>query len=293
MALRSLEWLCTVWVILLPQLDGALIPPGHVVGGPASRVGSRVTALTYQLTLNEVIAGGVDGRMVFLQSSNLQSIATVDENTGGSQVNAIVYVSYSDDVAFFEIASGSVLRLIDRSTCQRCAPGEEPDAASALCVACAPGRAGANGTCSFCPMGTVQSPDRSMCIFCSEGFIAFQAACSICPDGSQPSSNRSVCVPCPPGFAGTEGLCSLCPEGTGASVDHASCETCLEGFYGSEGLCGQCPNGTRPRNRTEEVNSSDFCEPCPDFFAGAFGTCARCPDGLQPIPERSSCESFG
>ena len=73
-------------------------------------VGSRVTAVTHMTTNSgsEVVAGGVDGRMIFLQTSNLQAAATVDENTGGSQVNSIVYISYSDDVtSYSEVATCS------------------------------------------------------------------------------------------------------------------------------------------------------------------------------------------
>ena len=51
---------------------------------PGGSVGSRVTAVTHMTTNSgsEVVAGGVDGRMIFLQTSNLQPVATVDENTG-------------------------------------------------------------------------------------------------------------------------------------------------------------------------------------------------------------------
>lgn len=52
--------------------------------GQGGSVGSRVTAVTHMTTNSgsEVVAGGVDGRMIFLQTSNLQAAATVDENTG-------------------------------------------------------------------------------------------------------------------------------------------------------------------------------------------------------------------
>ncbi|CAJ1447253.1 unnamed protein product, partial [Effrenium voratum] len=74
----------------------------------AGNVGSRVTAIIYQEALSEVAAGGADGRLVFLQASNLQVVATVSENEGGSQVTALAYVSYSDDVtSYSEVASCS------------------------------------------------------------------------------------------------------------------------------------------------------------------------------------------
>ncbi|CAE7435683.1 Fur2 [Symbiodinium natans] len=76
-----------------------------VLGG---NVGSRVTSVTYDHDNGEVIAGGLNGRVVFMQVSTLQSIATVDENLGGSQVNSVAFLSYSDDVSVYsEVASCS------------------------------------------------------------------------------------------------------------------------------------------------------------------------------------------
>ena len=62
-------------------------PKGCSHPSPGGNAGSRVTALTWHGLngLDEVIAGAVDGRLIFLQSSNLQSVATVNENSGGSK----------------------------------------------------------------------------------------------------------------------------------------------------------------------------------------------------------------
>ena len=76
-----------------------------VLGG---NVGSRVTSVTYDHDNSEVIAGGLNGRVVFMQVSTLQSIAAVDENSGGSQVNSVAFVAYSDDVSTYsEVATCS------------------------------------------------------------------------------------------------------------------------------------------------------------------------------------------
>ncbi|CAE7767319.1 PTAC2 [Symbiodinium necroappetens] len=71
-------------------------------------VGSRVTSVTYDHANGEVVAGGLNGRVVFMQVSTLQSVANVDENPGGSQVNSVAFVAYSDDVSSYnEVASCS------------------------------------------------------------------------------------------------------------------------------------------------------------------------------------------
>ena len=71
-------------------------------------VGSRVASVAYDHDNGEVIAGGLNGRVVFMQVSTLQSIATVDENSGSSQVNSIAFLAYSDDVSTYrEVASCS------------------------------------------------------------------------------------------------------------------------------------------------------------------------------------------
>eukprot|EP00439_Symbiodinium_sp_Y106_P051217 s1524_g6.t2 len=71
-------------------------------------VGSRVTSVTYDHDNGEVVAGGLNGRVVFMQVSTLQSVANVDENSGGSQVNSVAFVAYSDDVSTYsEVASCS------------------------------------------------------------------------------------------------------------------------------------------------------------------------------------------
>ncbi|CAK9055977.1 CUB and EGF-like domain-containing protein 2 (Protein CEGP1) (Scube/You) [Durusdinium trenchii] len=278
-----------------------------------------------------VASGGDDGTI----RSWSPSSGTMVQDFGNGQAlanGAVTALAYSSSlealvaaslfqVAFFEIASGSVLRLIDRST---------SSPALLLSLGSEPATASENMEQWGQLLSSKGHLEAQYPVPCTEMEVWPQL--TLCQDGSAPSS-FSQCEPCAAGTAGTGGACDeVCGPGTqstgtqcvaclaGQAGDGSTCQDCLPGEFQAEPgqvTCRQCPRGfaqPAPRatgcepcdgNAAATRLGSELCVPCPDSTepsvdhtecltclqgtAGRDGVCEPCLDGEQTSADSTSC----
>ncbi len=170
-----------------------------------------------------------------------------------------------------------------RIGCEKCAPGEEPNATRTACLPCT---------------GTTYSSFGNECVECAAPLIvnSRRSTCSPCSAGTGPNAEATGCVDCTAGWYSTFGVCTECDSPRVVTSDRAGClepSVCAAGTECNEpggcadqSTCTECPTGT-------VSVSGGWCQACSDAgkVANSANTfCEACLPGSAPRDDRSACE---
>lgn len=187
-----------------------------------------------------------------------------------------------------------------QTSCEACAFGTWPDAASILCLEC-------EGGDEFV---VDVSTNATSCRECSAGRFRDEAAgdgvaCADCAPGTTSFGGAARCTTCPLGRASAAGGRASLPDGSPAcdecatdmfsAANGSACEPCVPPTHAVPGSarCSSCPPGTVFSSALAEglgagAAISDACRVCP-ALTQASGDACECEPGLLQQP----LEGFG
>jgi hypothetical protein len=127
------------------------------------------------------------------QFSNLEGSC---QPCGSSQLNVTSNVTWWD--------KGAMVPNKERTVCQYCPPGQEPDATMHACVGCRAGQySDLDKCCKNCPPDKIPTQDQTSCQHCSSGSVPSLngSTCQACPPGSDTHGSQQVhCMQCEAGW---------------------------------------------------------------------------------------------
>ena len=178
--------------------------------------------------------------------------------------------------------TGSVSN-IQKTGCDPCPPGTEPNGNHDSCTACAVGNYSQFGSsCQICSAPNVVDAARTMCY--------------ACPAGAGPNGGRTDCVACPEHFYSIFGNCLECIEPNRVSADRATClppTQCRAGYEcPSNATCIDESNCTAcgPGKKSLRGGPCELCDDPGKVANRQQNYCESCAYGKAPVMDRSECQ---
>ena len=215
--------------------------------------------------------------------------------------------------------------------CEKCAPGEEPNAERTACLPCTGSKYSSFGnecvecrapqivnsarsTCSSCSAGTGPNVERTGCVGCTAGWYSTFGVCTECASPRVVTGDRAGCLEpslctagtqCPPGAdCQDQSSCVECPTGT-VSISGGYCQSCSEAGKVANvdnTFCEACLPGRAPlddRSSCTDCTGTTYssfgvdCTACeaPNIVDSAHTSCLSCSPGMGPNVHRTGCDA--